>query len=230
SFPHSDAITGCGENCVAIGVNSDNGGATHTLEFTNVIAGNTNTAGNPAIIAGSQGTGTGVGGSITFKTAPAGTTGTSVNPLATVLTLDSTNLATFAGQLNVAAMTQTSTAQSGTICYNSGTGAVTYDATLGCLTSSLRFKHDWEPLVGSLDAVMKLQAGTFLYNDPTAAGGGQQIGLNAENMVQVEPDLVGYAPDGQLLGVRYQNTVALLVGAIQELQSEVADLKAQQGK
>ena len=43
----------------------------------------TNQAGTSVIIAGSQGTGTGAGGSIVFQVAPAGSTGTAQNALAT---------------------------------------------------------------------------------------------------------------------------------------------------
>lgn len=60
-----------------------------TLSVHSVIAGTSNVAGATFTIAGSQGTGTGVGGSIIFKTAPAGTTGTAQNALSAVLTLDS---------------------------------------------------------------------------------------------------------------------------------------------
>jgi hypothetical protein len=61
------------------------------------VAGTTNTAGANFTIAGSQGTGTGAGGSIVFQTAPAGSTGTAQNALVTALTIDSTQNATFAG-------------------------------------------------------------------------------------------------------------------------------------
>jgi len=58
-----------------------------TLSVQNVIAGTSNTAGAALTIAGSQGTGTGLGGIIQFKTAPAGTTGTSVNTLSPAMTI-----------------------------------------------------------------------------------------------------------------------------------------------
>lgn len=59
-----------------------------TLSVQNVLAGGTsNVAGAAFTIAGSQGKGTGVGGNIILQTAPAGSTGTAVNALATVATL-----------------------------------------------------------------------------------------------------------------------------------------------
>src|SRR6266705_798344 len=56
-----------------------------TLSVQNVSSGTSNTAGADLSIAGSKGTGTGVGGSIILKTAPAGSTGTSQNSLATTM-------------------------------------------------------------------------------------------------------------------------------------------------
>jgi hypothetical protein len=54
-----------------------------TLSVQSVVAGTTNTAGANLTITGSQGTGTGAGGSIIFQVAPAGSTGTAQNALAT---------------------------------------------------------------------------------------------------------------------------------------------------
>lgn len=60
-----------------------------TLGVQSVVAGTTNTAGADFTIAGSQGTGTGAGGSIIFQVAPAGSSGTAQNALATALTINS---------------------------------------------------------------------------------------------------------------------------------------------
>jgi hypothetical protein len=70
-----------------------------TLSVQGVVAGTTNTAGANFTITGSQGTGSGAGGSIIFQVAPANGGGgaTVQNPLATALTIASTNTATFAG-------------------------------------------------------------------------------------------------------------------------------------
>jgi hypothetical protein len=54
-----------------------------TLSVQGVVAGTTNTAGANLTITGSQGTGTGAGGSIVFQVAPAGSSGTAQNALAT---------------------------------------------------------------------------------------------------------------------------------------------------
>ena len=58
-----------------------------TLSVQSVVAGTTNTAGANATIAGSQGTGTGIGGNVDIQTATAGTTGSAQNALALTLSV-----------------------------------------------------------------------------------------------------------------------------------------------
>lgn len=70
-----------------------------TLQSNSVLAGTSNTAGATFNIAGSQSTGTGVGGSLVFQVSPAGTTGSTVNALSAALTIDSTLTSTFAGNI-----------------------------------------------------------------------------------------------------------------------------------
>jgi len=76
-----------------------------TLGVQSVVAGTSNTAGANWTLAGSQGTGTGAGGSIIFQTAPAGSTGSAQNALAAVLTLDSTKQAAFTGHMQMTEIT-----------------------------------------------------------------------------------------------------------------------------
>jgi hypothetical protein len=71
-----------------------------TLSVQSVVAGTTNTAGANLTITGSQGTGTGAGGSIIFQVAPAGSSGTAQNALATALTIADTGATTFTGTIN----------------------------------------------------------------------------------------------------------------------------------
>ncbi len=58
-----------------------------TLSVQSVVAGTTNTAGANLTITGSQGTGTGAGGSIIFQVAPAGSSGTAQNALFDAFTI-----------------------------------------------------------------------------------------------------------------------------------------------
>lgn len=157
---------------------------------------------------------------------------TSANALGSLnllsLTATGTITASGSGQINVAAMTQTSAAQSGTVCYNSGTGAITYDATLGCLTSTMEVKDDWRNITPqeALARVLKMQAGSFTYKKGRGLPDGEQIGLSAQQIETVDARLVGYRPNGELAGVRYQQASALYPMAIQALSSEIDHLKA----
>ena len=68
-----------------------------TVGVQSVVAGTSNTAGANFTINGSQGTGTGAGGSIIFQTAPASTTGSTQNALAAALTIAGTGVVTVGG-------------------------------------------------------------------------------------------------------------------------------------
>jgi hypothetical protein len=60
-----------------------------TISVQSVVAGTSNTAGANLSINGSQGTGTGAGGSLLLRTAPAGSSGTAQNALATAVAITS---------------------------------------------------------------------------------------------------------------------------------------------
>ncbi len=199
-----------------------------TYRTQGLIAGGTsNQAGKNFTLIVSPGKGTGAGGSFIVQTAPAGSTGTSVNTPVTALTIDSAALATFAGQIAVTAMTQTSAAQSGTMCYNVS-GAITYDATLGCLASTMRVKKDWHEIgpEAALAAVLEMRPGSFNYIEGMGLPDGEQIGLAAEQMEKVDARLVGYNNAGQLMGVRYQQASALYPAAIRALKADNDNLRA----
>ena len=87
----------------------------------------TNTAGKTLTIRGGAGTGSGAGGSIVFKTADGGGSGSSVNSHATALTLADDLSATFAGDVTVSG---------GDIAYGNGQDAtLTVDAVSGTDTA-----------------------------------------------------------------------------------------------
>ena len=127
----------------------------------------------------------------------------------------------FAGQLTVAAMTQSVSAQSGTVCYNTSGGTLTYDATLGCLSSLASLKTDMSPLNDAIAEVMRLRPIEFRFKPDVPTDHSMQVGFTAEDVAQVDPRLVGYGADGELRGVRYAEMVSLLTKAIQEQQAEI---------
>jgi hypothetical protein len=96
-----------------------------TLIVQNVVAGTSNTAGANVTIDGSQGTGTGAGGSIVFQVAPAGSTGTTQNALSPALTLSSAKLATFGGHILVEGVTSTGATGTGNLVFGTSPSLVT---------------------------------------------------------------------------------------------------------
>lgn len=93
-----------------------------TSSVQSVVAGTSNTAGATRTYTGSQGTGTGVGGSHIFQVAPAGSTGTAQNALVTAFTINGDGTSTFAynqyGQLGTAAGVVVSLPRSYSAVYN----------------------------------------------------------------------------------------------------------------
>lgn len=103
-----------------------------TIGVQNVLAGTSNTAGANLTINGSQGTGTGAGGSIIFQVAPAGSTGSSQNTLSPALTINSAKLATFGGHISIEGVTSTGATGTGNLVF--GTGPTFGGTILGTYT------------------------------------------------------------------------------------------------
>jgi hypothetical protein len=137
---------------------------------------------------------------------------------------------TIGGQIFVPNIATSSAAQSGTVCWASGgspAGKFTADTTLGCLTSSERFKNvvGEVPPEDCLAMVLKLRAVSF-YKKREFGGDldpAEQIGFLAEDVDRVDRRLTAMDADGQVRGVRYQQDSAIYACAIQQV---VKDLKA----
>jgi hypothetical protein len=99
-----------------------------TLSVQSVVAGTSNIAGANLTITGSQGTGTGAGGSIIFQVAPAGSSGTAQNALSTALTINADLTSTF-GNTIVAVANKTNTTSAGSLAF--GTSGASIGHTLG---------------------------------------------------------------------------------------------------
>lgn len=134
-------------------------------------------------------------------------------------------LVTGDGAVKMANLASSSSATTGTVCWTTG-GNLTVDTTVACLASAGRFKQDVHPIDVGLDEVLKLRpVHYFLKPEFNPEHLGEQVGLIAEDVQKVDPRLVGLAPDGQVLGVRYMQLTALLAKGEQDLQDEIFDLK-----
>jgi hypothetical protein len=77
------------------------------------------------------------------------------------------------------------------------------------MTSSARFKESIEPMAEASEAILALKPVTFRYkNDNTNA---PQFGLIAEEVAQVNPDLVVRDKNGEIYTVRYDAVNAMLL-------------------
>jgi uncharacterized small protein (DUF1192 family) len=102
---------------------------------------------------------------------------------------------------------------------------------LGTASSSRRFKKEIRPMDKVSDAILALKPVTFHYK--TDKSGTPQFGLVAEEVAEVNPDLVVRDENGEIYTVRYDAVNAMLLNeflkehrAVQELKEEIAALTA----
>ena len=115
---------------------------------------------------------------------------------------------TSTGQLYLNA--QTAGAGLSTLKYNYNTGAVTYDA------SSSRFKENIRDSKYGLAEVLQLQSRQYEF----IADGQPDVGLIAEEVNLIIPELVGKDVQDRPTSVAYDRFVSVLVKAIQELSAK----------
>lgn len=112
------------------------------------------------------------------------------------------------------------------ISVNEEEGAIRIDGD-GGLFSSRRWKTDIRPLEESLSIVQKLQGVQYRWKE----SGEPDIGLIAEEVGKVLPEVVNYTDNGQeARSVQYARLVAVLIEALkaqqEQLEAERATLKA----
>ncbi len=80
---------------------------------------------------------------------------------------------------------------------------------LGTQSSSRRFKHEIKPIDRASEAILALKPVTFRYKSDTK--GTPQFGLVAEEVAEVNPDLVVRDENGEIYTVRYDAVNAMLL-------------------
>ena len=106
---------------------------------------------------------------------------------------------------------------------------------LGTNNSSRRFKKDIKPMDQTSEAILTLKPVTFHYKnlDSKKAENTPQFGLIAEDVAEVNPDLVVRDADGKPFTVRYDAVNAMLLNEFLKEHKKVEDLEttvAQQEK
>ena len=109
------------------------------------------------------------------------------------------------------------------------------DGQLGTSNSSRRFKKDIEPMDQTSEAILALKPVTFHYKnqDTKKAENTPQFGLIAEDVAEVNPDLVVRDADGKPFTVRYDAVNAMLLNEflkehkkVEEQQTNITQLNS----
>ena len=107
---------------------------------------------------------------------------------------------------------------------------------LGTLTSSRRFKKDIKPMNNASEALFSLKPVTFRYKKEIDPQGIPQFGLIAEDVAEMNPQLVVRDNEGKVNTVRYEQINAMLLNEflkehkrVEEQQVTISDLKKDLG-
>jgi hypothetical protein len=101
------------------------------------------------------------------------------------------------------------------------TGNVTASAFY--YSSDRSLKKNIRPLSGSLDRVAQLQGISFQWRSDDR----KDIGLAAQEVEKVYPELVSTNRDSGLKSVEYGNLIAVLIEAVKEQQKQIQQLKTE---
>ena len=115
---------------------------------------------------------------------------------------------------------------SGTAVYINSSGKV------GTVPSSRRFKEELRPMDNTSEAIYALKPVAFRYKKEIDPAGAAQLGLVAEDVEKVNPDLIVRDNKGSAYGVRYDQVNAMLLNeflkehhTVQEQGAAIAELK-----
>jgi Chaperone of endosialidase len=104
---------------------------------------------------------------------------------------------------------------------------------LGTIISSKRFKEDIKPMDEASNALFALKPVSFRYKKEIDPSGTSQLGLVAEDVQKVNPDLVVCDKEGKVYSVRYDQVNAMLLNEflkahskIEQQEATIAELKS----
>jgi hypothetical protein len=102
---------------------------------------------------------------------------------------------------------------------------VNSNGRLGTMTSSKRFKQDIKPMDNVSEALYSLKPVSFRYKKEFDPAGTSQLGLVAEDVEKIAPELVVRDKDGKAYSVRYDQVNAMLLNEFLKEHQKVEDLK-----
>jgi trimeric autotransporter adhesin len=97
---------------------------------------------------------------------------------------------------------------------------------MGTIVSSERFKDSIKPMDKASEAILALQPVTFCYKKELDPDGIPQFGLVAEQVENVNPDLVAHDEQGKPYTVRYDAVNAMLLNEFLKEHRKVQELEA----
>jgi Chaperone of endosialidase len=103
---------------------------------------------------------------------------------------------------------------------------VNSDGQLGVSPSSARFKDEIKPMDTASESILVLKPVTFRYKKDIDSAGTPQFGLVAEDVEQVNPDLVVRDKKGKAYTVRYDAVNAMLLNEFLKEHRKVHELEA----
>jgi hypothetical protein len=96
----------------------------------------------------------------------------------------------------------------------------------GCTAASdQRLKKNIKPLPDSLTSLLKLQAVSYDWIDPEKFGKGPQVGLIAQEVEKVYPQVVVTEPKTGMKGIAYDHLVAPVIEAIRAVVAKISALE-----
>jgi hypothetical protein len=94
------------------------------------------------------------------------------------------------------------------------------------MVSSQRFKKEIKPMDEASQALFALKPVSFRYNKEIDPAGTSQLGLVAEDVEKVDPDLVVRDKEGKAYGVRYDQVNAMLLNEFLKEHRKMEELIA----
>jgi hypothetical protein len=93
-------------------------------------------------------------------------------------------------------------------------------------SSDKRLKDNITPIENSLEKVGKLKGYEFDWNDNQDVYEGHDVGVIAQEVEAVVPEIVETRKHDGYKAVKYEKLVPLLINAINELKAEIEELKS----
>ena len=95
---------------------------------------------------------------------------------------------------------------------------------VGIISSSRRYKHDIKPMDKASEVILALKPVTFKFNSDWKAT--TQYGLIAEEVAEVDPQLVVRGRDGEVMAVHYEQINNMLLNEFLKEHKKVEELQA----